>query len=139
MPSKLKLHNNQTEHVHATIMRSFRKSYFNVSYCRHMPGTLARWLPSIGDACQSAKAVGSDYFFGHACRNNKCNLVKTCIIGMMPGKRRRGRPRMQYIDNIKKWTRTSLEENVRLTEDRTAWRERSCAAGAANVRTDDAD
>ena len=78
-------------------------------------------------------------FFGHACRNNKCNLVKTCILGMMPGKRRRGRPRMQYIDNIKKWTRTSPKENVRLTEDRTAWRERSCAAGAANVRTDDAD
>ena len=33
---------------------------------------------------------------------------------------------MQYIDNIKKWTRTSLEENVRLTEDRKAWHERSC-------------
>ena len=31
-------------------------------------------------------------FFGHACRNNKCNLVKTCILGMMPGKRRRGAP-----------------------------------------------
>ena len=79
---------------------------------------------------------------GHACRNNKCSLVKTCILGMMPGKRRRGRPRMQYIDNIKKWTRASLDENVRLTEDRTAWRERSCLDGAANVRTvrtDDAD
>ena len=33
-------------------------------------------------------------------------------------------PRKQYIDNIKKWTRTSLEENVRLTEDRTEWREK---------------
>ena len=41
-------------------------------------------------------------FFGHACKNNKCNIVKTCIFGMMPAKRRRGRPRMQYIDNIKK-------------------------------------
>ena len=69
----------------------------------------------------------------------KCNIVKTCILGMMSGKRRRGRPMMQYIDNIKKWTRTSLEENVRRTEDRTAWSERSCAAGAANIRTDDAD
>ena len=59
-------------------------------------------------------------FFGHACRNNKCNLVKICILGMMPGKRRKGRARMQYIDNIKKWTRASLEENVRLNEDRTA-------------------
>ena len=62
-------------------------------------------------------------------RNNKCNLAKTCILGMMSGKRRRGCPRMQYIDNIKNWTKASLEENVRLTEDRTASRERSCAAG----------
>ena len=31
-------------------------------------------------------------FFGHACRNNKCNLVKTCILGMMSVKRRRGAP-----------------------------------------------
>ena len=77
--------------------------------------------------------------FGHACINNKCNLVDTCILGMMPGKRRRGRPRMQYIDNIKKWTRASLEENVILTECRTSWHERSCAAGAANVKTDDAN
>ena len=45
---------------------------------------------------------------------------------------------MQYIDNINKRTRASMEENVRLTKDRTAWRERRCAAGAANVRTDDA-
>ena len=29
-------------------------------------------------------------FFGHAWRNNWCNLVKACILGMMPGKRRRG-------------------------------------------------
>ena len=46
---------------------------------------------------------------------------------------------MLFINNIKKWTRASLEGNVRLTEDRTAWRDRSCAPGAANVRTHDAD
>ena len=46
---------------------------------------------------------------------------------------------MQYIDNIKKWTRASLEENITVSEDRTSWRESSYAAGAANVRTDDAD
>ena len=55
------------------------------------------------------------------------HLVNTCILGMMHGKRTRGRTRMKYIDNIKKWTRASLEENIRVT----AWRERSCAAGAA--------
>ena len=48
---------------------------------------------------------------------------------------------MKYIDKIKKWIRASLGENKRVivAEDRTVWRERSCAAGAANVRTDDAD
>ena len=29
-------------------------------------------------------------FFGHACSNNKCNLVKTCILGMMSGKEEGG-------------------------------------------------
>ena len=43
------------------------------------------------------------------------------------------------LDNIKKWTRASLEENIRVTEDRTAWRKTSCAAGAVNVKTDDAE
>ena len=43
---------------------------------------------------------------------------------------------MQYIDTIKKWIWASLEENIRLTEDRTAWRKISCAAGAANIRTE---
>ena len=41
---------------------------------------------------------------------SRCNHVKTCILGMMPGGERKGHPRMQYIDNIKKWTRASLEE-----------------------------
>ena len=46
---------------------------------------------------------------------------------------------MQYIDNIKKLTRASLEENRAVTEDRTESSKRRGAAGAANVRTDDAD
>ena len=53
--------------------------------------------------------------------------------------KKKGRPGMQYNGNIEKWTRASLEENVRLSEDRTAWRKRSCAAAADNIRTDDAD
>ena len=33
-------------------------------------------------------------FFGHACRNNKCNLVKTCILRMPGGGGRRRCPRI---------------------------------------------
>ena len=29
---------------------------------------------------------GKMAFFGHACKNNGCNLIKKCIIGMVPGK-----------------------------------------------------
>ena len=35
-------------------------------------------------------------FFGHACRNNKCNLVQTCILGMMSdvGEKKKGAPQV---------------------------------------------
>ena len=44
--------------------------------------------------------------------------------GTMPGVvvRRRGRPRMAWTDNIKSWTGLSVEESIRMTEDRDKWR-----------------
>jgi len=36
--------------------------------------------------------------------------------GTLPGAHRRGRPRMAWMDNIKTWTRLSLEESIRMTE-----------------------
>ena len=78
-------------------------------------------------------------FFRQACRNNRRHLVKTCMHSRNDaGKLRRGHPRIQYVDNIKKWTRASLEENIRVTGDRTTGHRRGCAAGAANVTTGDA-
>jgi len=40
----------------------------------------------------------------------------------MPGARRRGRPRLAWIDNIKTWTGLPVEESVRMTENRDEWR-----------------
>ena len=40
----------------------------------------------------------------------------------MPGVRRRGRPRTAWVDNIKLRTGLSVEESVRMTEDRDKWR-----------------
>ena len=37
----------------ATIIHSFRNRYFHISYSQHMPRTLAREHPGLGDACQS--------------------------------------------------------------------------------------
>ena len=42
--------------------------------------------------------------------------------GTMPGARRRGRPRTAWMDNIKTWTGLSVEESVRMTEDKDKWK-----------------
>ena len=42
--------------------------------------------------------------------------------GTMSGARRRGRPRTAWMDNIKTWTGLSVEESVRMTDDRGKWR-----------------
>ena len=43
-------------------------------------------------------------YFGHLCRDHGCQITKTVVEGYVEGRRRRGRPRKQYIDNIKQWT-----------------------------------
>jgi len=56
--------------------------------------------------------------------NSGCARVMCSEImqGTMPGVRRRGRPRTAWIDNIKSWTGLSVEESIRMTEDRDKWR-----------------
>ena len=76
-------------------------------------------------------------FIGHACRS-KCSLMKNIMQGKVEGKRGRGRPRMQYIDNAKSWTRKSASEIFETTANRDGWRETlSEAVRAANVQHSD--
>jgi len=59
-------------------------------------------------------------------------LEKEVMQGTMPGARRRGRPRM---DNIKTWTGLSVEESIRMTEDKDKWRK--YVHGVANLQIED--
>ena len=43
--------------------------------------------------------------------------------------------RMAWMDNIKTWTGLSVEESIRMTEDRDKWRK--YVHGVANPRIDD--
>jgi len=52
--------------------------------------------------------------------------------GTMPGARRQGKPRTARMDNIKMWTGLSVEESIRMTEDRDKWRK--YVYGVANPR-----
>jgi len=44
------------------------------------------------------------------------------MIGPMPGLRRQGGQRRQWLDDLAQWTGLTLPELVRLAEGRAAWR-----------------
>jgi len=62
-------------------------------------------------------------------------LEKATMQGTVPGARRRGRPRTAWIDNIKTWAGLSVEESIRMTEDRD--KRRKYVHGVANPRIKD--
>ena len=74
-------------------------------------------------------------YCGHTMRKQGSCLEKEIMQGTMPGARRRGRPRTAWMDNIKTWTGLSVEESVRMTEDRDKWRK--YVDGVANPRIED--
>jgi len=74
-------------------------------------------------------------YYGHTMRKQGSCLEKEIMQGTMPGACRRGRPRMAWIDNIKTWTGLSVEESVRMREDRDKWRK--YVHGVANLRIED--
>jgi len=74
-------------------------------------------------------------YYGHTMRKQWSCLEKEIMLGTMPGARRRGRPRTAWIENIKTWTGLSVEESIRMTEDRDKWRK--YVHGVANPRIED--
>jgi len=61
-------------------------------------------------------------YYGHTIRKQWSCLEKEIMQGTMAGARRRGRPRTAWMDNIKTWTGLSVEESIRMTEDKNKWR-----------------
>ena len=59
-------------------------------------------------------------FLGHIVRRD--GLGKDLIIGMVFGKRKRGRPKNRYKDNIRELTKLSMMQIYRKTKDRREWR-----------------
>ncbi|GFS25463.1 UDP-glucuronosyltransferase 2A1-like [Elysia marginata] len=63
-------------------------------------------------------------------------ILQTILQGTVEGKRRRGRQKKAWCDNIKEWTGMAMYELVRSASDRDAWRQKTDSSAQSDPPDD---
>ena len=104
-------------------MRCYRR-LFNISYKDHVSNEEVRRKiqAAIGEYDELLALLKKRLlrWFGHVSRSS--DLEKTILQGTVKGKRKRGRQKKRWEDNIKEWTGMDLASSTRAGENRTNWK-----------------
>ena len=113
--------------THAFEMRCYRR-LLNISYKDHVTNeeVLRKIQTAIGEYDELLTLVKKWKlrWFGHVSRSS--GLAKTILQGTVKGKRKRGRQKKRWEDNIKEWTGMDFASSTRTAENRTRWKKDCC-------------
>jgi len=118
-------------------MKSFRK-ILRISYTEHKTNDFV-WTTVNQHAGQQEPLLSTIKrrklaWYGHVTHHD--SLSKTILQGYMDGKRKRGRPRKTWIDNIKEWTTTTAVSQLNeIAQDRDHWKRLTAAATESGTPT----
>ena len=109
--------------IQATEMRCFRR-LLGISYTDHVTNEEVRsrvkqHMSHYEDLLSTVKRRKLKWY-GHVTRS--CGLSKTILQGTVQGRRRRGRQRKRWTDNIAEWTGKSFAQTQALAKQREKWR-----------------
>ena len=105
------------------ILRCYRR-LLNISYKDHVTNEEVRRKiqAAIGEYDELLTLVKKRKlrWFGHVSRSY--GLAKTILQGTVKGKRKRGRQKKRWEDNIKEWTGMDFASSTRAAENRSRWK-----------------